>query len=54
MSGIAGGIVSTAVKQTMARPRPPGAEQFQQDLDKSFPSGHAMESIYLYVATAWC
>ncbi len=51
MSGIAGGIVSTTVKQMMARTRPPGAEQFQQDLDKSFPSGHAMESIYLYVAT---
>ena len=51
MSGIAGGIVSTAVKQMMARTRPPGAEQFQQDLDKSFPSGHAMEGIYLYVAT---
>ena len=43
--------VSETVKMSMGRARPPGAEQFEQDLDKSFPSGHAMEGIYLYMAT---
>ncbi len=50
MSGIAGVTVSETVKMSMGRTRPPGAEQFEQDLDKSFPSGHAMEGIYLYMA----
>ena len=50
MSGIAGVTVSETVKMSMGRARPPGAEQFEQDLDKSFPSGHAMEGIYLYMA----
>jgi undecaprenyl-diphosphatase len=50
MSGIAGVTVSETVKMAMGRTRPPGAEQFEQDLDKSFPSGHAMEGIYLYMA----
>jgi undecaprenyl-diphosphatase len=51
ISGIAGVTVSETVKMAMGRPRPPGAEQFEQDLDKSFPSGHAMVGIYLYLAT---
>ena len=51
MSGIAGVTVSETVKMSMGRARPPGAEQFEQDLNKSFPSGHAMEGIYLYMAT---
>ena len=51
MSGIAGVTVSETVKMSMGRARPPGAEQFEPDLNKSFPSGHAMEGIYLYLAT---
>jgi undecaprenyl-diphosphatase len=51
MSGIAGVTVSETVKMSMGRTRPPGAEEFEQDLDKSFPSGHAMVGIYLYLAT---
>ena len=50
LSGIAGVTVSETVKMSMGRARPPGAEQFEPDLTKSFPSGHAMESIYLYLA----
>jgi undecaprenyl-diphosphatase len=50
LSGIAGVTVSETVKEIMGRARPPGAEQFEADLDKSFPSGHAMEGIYLYMA----
>lgn len=51
MSGIAGVTVSETVKMSMGRTRPPGAQEFEQDLDKSFPSGHAMVGIYLYLAT---
>jgi undecaprenyl-diphosphatase len=51
MSGIAGVTVSETVKMTMGRQRPPGAQEYEQDLDKSFPSGHAMVGIYLYLAT---
>lgn len=50
ISGIAGVTVSETVKASMGRARPPGAEQFEPDLDKSFPSGHSMEGIYLYLA----
>ena len=39
------------MKALIGRQRPPGAERYEPDLDKSFPSGHAMEGIYLYVAT---
>ena len=49
LSGLAG-VTSETVKMLMGRGRPPGAEQFESDLDKSFPSGHAMEGIYLYMA----
>ena len=51
LSGLAGVATSETVKALMGRMRPPGAEQFESDLDKSFPSGHAMEGIYLYLAT---
>ncbi len=51
LSGLAGVATSETVKALMGRTRPPGAEQYESDLDKSFPSGHAMEGIYLYLAT---
>ena len=51
MSAIAGVTVSETMKRAVGRTRPPGAEEFQSDMGKSFPSGHAMEGIYLYVAT---
>lgn len=51
MSGIAGVLVSETMKGLMGRSRPLGAEAFEPDLYKSFPSGHAMEGIYLYLAT---
>jgi undecaprenyl-diphosphatase len=51
MSGLAGVTVSETVKMSMGRARPPGAGMFEPDLNKSFPSGHAMEGIYLYMAT---
>jgi len=51
LSGIAGVAVSETVKLAMGRTRPPGAEAFEPDLEKSFPSGHAMVGIYLYLAT---
>jgi undecaprenyl-diphosphatase len=50
MSGISGVAVSETIKAVMGRTRPPGAETFEADLDKSFPSGHAMVGIYLYMA----
>jgi len=49
LSGIAGVLTAEAVKSAMGRPRPPGAGQFEPDLFKSFPSGHAMVGIYLYL-----
>ncbi len=51
LSGLAGVAVSETVKMAIGRSRPPGAEEFESDLDKSFPSGHAMVGIYLYLAT---
>lgn len=51
LSGLAGVAVSETVKMSMGRARPPGAEEFESDLAKSFPSGHAMVGIYLYLAT---
>jgi undecaprenyl-diphosphatase len=49
LSGIAGVLTSELVKHAMGRQRPPGAEQYEPDLFKSFPSGHAMVGIYLYL-----
>lgn len=51
LSGIAGMLTSELVKYAMGRQRPPGAEQFEHDMFKSFPSGHAMVGIYLYLVT---
>lgn len=39
------------MKLAVGRQRPPGAGQFEPDLAKSFPSGHASAGIYLYLAT---
>lgn len=50
ISGIAGVTLSETVKMAVGRARPLGADQFEPDLNKSFPSGHAMEGIYLYLA----
>ncbi len=50
LAGIVGVITSETVKRLVARPRPPGAEEYAADLDRSFPSGHAMAGIYLFVA----
>ena len=49
VSGLAGVVVAEVVKRTVARERPPGAEQYQDDLWRSFPSGHAMAGIYVYL-----
>jgi undecaprenyl-diphosphatase len=49
LSGIAGVLTAEAVKHAVGRQRPPGAEQYEPDLFKSFPSGHAMVGIYLYL-----
>jgi undecaprenyl-diphosphatase len=50
LSALAGVAVTEAVKVLVGRTRPPGAGQYEPDLDKSFPSGHASSGIYLYVA----
>ncbi len=44
------GVALTEItKRTVGRARPPGAAQFEPDLDRSFPSGHASAGIYLYL-----
>ena len=48
LSAALGVIVAEALKVTTARQRPPGAEVYAHDLDKSFPSGHSMASVYVY------
>ncbi len=50
LSGVLGVLTSEVVKSSVARARPPGAEEHVQDLDVSFPSGHAMLGISFYVA----
>jgi len=50
ISCVSGVIVSEVMKRALDRMRPPGAEQFESDLDQSFPSGHAMVGIFLYLA----
>lgn len=50
LSGLLGVTTSEVLKTLMGRQRPPAAVQHVADLDRSFPSGHAMEGIYLYVA----
>jgi membrane-associated phospholipid phosphatase len=50
-SAFLGGLVGLFAKDFVGRQRPPGAERFEEDLDDSFPSGHTMVGIYLYLAT---
>jgi membrane-associated phospholipid phosphatase len=50
-SAFIGGIIGLVMKDVIARQRPPGAERYEEDLDDSFPSGHTMVGIYLYLAT---
>lgn len=49
-SALAGVLLTEGLKLAVGRQRPPGAEQFESDLDKSFPSGHSSSGIYLYLA----
>ena len=49
LSAISGVLLTEALKLGVGRQRPPGAEEFEPDLDKSFPSGHASSGIYLYL-----
>lgn len=50
LSAISGVAMTEALKLGIGRQRPPGAEQYEPDLDKSFPSGHTSSGIYLYLA----
>lgn len=52
VSGIVGVTIVEVFKVSISRARPPGAEQYASDLDKSFPSGHTAAGIYLYVCLA--
>lgn len=52
ITGLVGVTVAETVKFGVGRSRPPGAEAFQSDLEKSFPSGHAMAGVYVYVTVA--
>ena len=51
-SAAVGALVAEVLKLSIGRQRPPGAAQYVQDLDRSFPSGHASAGIYLYAALA--
>lgn len=51
-AGIAGVTIVEVFKVSISRARPPGAELYVSDLDKSFPSGHTAAGIYLYVCLA--
>lgn len=48
ISTVLGVAFAEVVKETVGRARPPGAEQYQADLLRSFPSGHSMVGIYGY------
>ena len=50
VSSLTGVIAVELTKLAVGRPRPPGAEEFVSDLDKSFPSGHSGGGVYLYLA----
>jgi membrane-associated phospholipid phosphatase len=52
LTGLVGVTVAETLKLAVGRTRPPGAEAFQSDLEKSFPSGHAMAGVYVYVTAA--
>lgn len=49
-TSIVGGLVDTAVKVLVNRPRPEFETQVAHALGKSFPSGHAMSSTVVYGA----
>lgn len=49
-----GGLLNTALKDLVHRPRPPGAERFLVGHSWSFPSGHAMGSLIGYGMLAYC
>ena len=50
VSSLTGVIAVELTKLAVGRSRPPGAEEFVSDLDKSFPSGHSSGGISLYLA----
>lgn len=50
VTGWLGGLIDTAVKVLVARPRPELEEPLAHALGKSFPSGHAMTSLVVYGA----
>lgn len=52
VSGIAGVLITEVTKSSVGRQRPPGAGLYAQDLEKSFPSGHASSGIYVFGAIA--
>ena len=51
LSAFLGGTIGLGMKSVVSRDRPPGAQVYEQDLTDSFPSGHTMVGIYLYLAT---
>ena len=56
---VGGGLLDFALKHAVQRPRPPGASAFLHQFSYSFPSGHAMGSVFGYgmltylVVTFW-
>ena len=50
LSAVAGGFTGLVMKDLVTRHRPPGAGRFDADLTDSYPSGHTMVGIYLYLA----
>lgn len=52
VTAIFGVLAAEIVKVSVARLRPLGAEPYAHDLEKSFPSGHAMAGIYVYGSLA--
>jgi membrane-associated phospholipid phosphatase len=49
-----GGLLNTALKELVHRPRPPGAERFLFGHSWSFPSGHAMGSLIGFGMLGYC
>ena len=50
VTGLLGGVIDTAVKVLVARPRPEFDDPIAHAMGKSFPSGHAMSSTVVYGA----
>lgn len=50
VTGLGGGLVDTAVKEAVSRPRPSLVDPVATAYGKSFPSGHAMTSTVVYGA----